>query len=193
MSDNKLPKIPSFEELGISSDELEELERELAGEARPADREAAAPAGGAGAGASAGTESAAAEGRADAGARPPKEKAAGARPPKEKAAGRIPRGWRAWRGPLTIAFLAFAAWFSAPSRSLPLSGRNERPGVGFFVSTGDGAPSADCPLPPPARISGALASARVPVGAASRDGPRVHGPDQHRSHQPSRLCQGRDG
>ena len=131
MSDNKLPKIPSFEELGISSDELEELERELAGEARPADREAAAPAGGAGAGASAGTESAAAEGRADAGARPPKEKAAGARPPKEKAAGRIPRGWRAWRGPLTIAFLAFAAWFSAPSRSLPSPAEMSAPESAF--------------------------------------------------------------
>ncbi len=33
MSDDKLPRIPSFEELGISEDEIEELEREIAGEA----------------------------------------------------------------------------------------------------------------------------------------------------------------
>ena len=29
MSDDKLPKIPSFAELGISEDEIEELEREM--------------------------------------------------------------------------------------------------------------------------------------------------------------------
>ena len=32
MGDDKLPKIPSFEELGISEDEIEELEREIAEE-----------------------------------------------------------------------------------------------------------------------------------------------------------------
>ena len=31
MSDDKLPRIPSFAELGISEDEIGELERELAG------------------------------------------------------------------------------------------------------------------------------------------------------------------
>ncbi len=42
MGKDKLPKIPSFAELGISEDEIEELEREIAGEVSARKRRKAA-------------------------------------------------------------------------------------------------------------------------------------------------------
>ena len=75
MSDDKLPKIPSFAELGISEDEIEELEREIERELEEAraKEEGREPASGpeVGKGAAAAARPAAAEGR------PPKKKGRG--------------------------------------------------------------------------------------------------------------------
>ncbi len=158
MSDDKLPKIPSFAELGIGEDEIEELEREIAresageGDAGPA-KEAAA-----------GAEAPAGEGREPAGRERPRAKERGARgrfgfgggkgearreaaagrktaaagaaavggvepgrpgtgagaeaaQKAETAAGSLP--WNGMRGPVTLAVLLVAAWFSSLFRTVP--------------------------------------------------------------------------
>ncbi len=156
MSDDDLPdlpKIPSFDELGISPEELAELEKELEGagdgELEDADEDAdedvggpstvapraagavgaagaagavgAASAGPAGTSGTAGTEGTqGTQGRADpepdsrAKAKPPRTGALEEETSKERAG---PRG--GFRGPLTLAFLAVAAWSLSSFRATP--------------------------------------------------------------------------
>ena len=77
MSDDKLPKIPSFAELGISEDEVEELEREMERELAGEEGDGAGK--GRGREATGGAEAVAAEGRAAAGRETPQAKEPGPR------------------------------------------------------------------------------------------------------------------
>ena len=141
MSDDKLPKIPSFAELGISDEELEELERELEEEEAARERDKGSmsgpppgPAAGAPSGPAAqpapGQSGAEAPGRGseDAAAKPKRGRRK-KKPRREKrqrkpsaprpAAPATPAPWRGLRGPATLLLLLLTAWMSSLYRSLP--------------------------------------------------------------------------
>ena len=104
MSDNDLPDIPSFEELGISPEELKELEKELEEgpddstdpEGAPAPPPSSGPVEGGG-GKGPGT--------------PPKDPTPAAVSP--------PPPWGGLRGPLSLVFLILVAWLSSANRAVP--------------------------------------------------------------------------
>lgn len=141
MGDDKLPRIPSFAELGISDDEIEELEREIAEEASARKQRKAGRApetgaeGGAGGAKPSGSDSQRQPpSRRERKLRPGRKakragKAAGAGAAASDTAGAAkaarprtattPAPWGGARGPATLLFLLLAAWFSSSYRSIP--------------------------------------------------------------------------
>ena len=126
MSDDRIPKIPSFEELGISEDEIEELERELEREAKEgAGGEDAAPLPGPGEG----RANDAGDGRRGAGPVPgtaptpdtgaPPGPSAKTAPATKSEVVPAALPWRGWRGPLTLLLLLALAWSSSSFRVPP--------------------------------------------------------------------------
>lgn len=100
MADKKLPDIPSFEELGISPEELEELERDMDG----GDEEDGKPAPPSGKGASGG--------KGDAAPTPPDM-------PTRGRGGAVTAPLGGWRGVVSLLFLVGLAWWFQPERSMP--------------------------------------------------------------------------
>jgi hypothetical protein len=131
VSDKDVPEIPSFEELGMSAEEVEELERDLAGKGVPPPAKAPAPPGEVpppGKGPPPPRE----PGQAAA-ARPPHPAPPGANPP---AAGRVrpprpPAGPLAWLAPLLLVGLA---WFSSSSRIAPPPALANAPATAFSAA-----------------------------------------------------------
>lgn len=148
MSDDKLPRIPSFAELGISEDEIEELEREIAKEAEERGGESESdepgpeipgsegaggrPAGSAGPSkprpgrvrkAAAGSGDAVRQARQAPPENAPRDAEAERGPtPGAAAAGKgdvAPAPWRGARGPVTLLVLLVAAWMSRSGGMVP--------------------------------------------------------------------------
>ncbi|MDH3222489.1 MAG: M28 family peptidase, partial [Gemmatimonadota bacterium] len=143
MSDNDLPDIPSFEELGLSPEEVAELEKELQnegsgdeGDASPADVSAS------GKGAASGSDGPAPAPKADAASAAAKGMKSGkakkaAKPPKAKRTRKpgtaeepgearespprpsLPAPMGGLRGPISFVFLVALAWASGANRALP--------------------------------------------------------------------------
>ncbi|MEN8375757.1 MAG: M20/M25/M40 family metallo-hydrolase [Gemmatimonadota bacterium] len=128
MSDKDLPDIPSFEELGFSPDEVEQLERELAeGEGPGPLTEAGPPAGAApapGDAASKAKTAPAAGAGAPPSAKPPE---APAREPEAAPGGKL-------RGPLTLLVLAALVWLSSLARVAPDPAGANAPATAFSAA-----------------------------------------------------------
>ena len=133
MSDDKLPRIPSFAELGISEDEIEELEREIAKEAEEGGGESESDEPEAERDASGGAADPPPESEAASKPRPAAVRKAAAGPgeaPRRargetagaSAAGKgdvSPAPWRGARGPVTLLVLLVAAWLSRSGGMMP--------------------------------------------------------------------------
>jgi hypothetical protein len=115
MSDYDLPKLPSDEELGITEEDLKDLQDDEGPELT--DEERAALLGG---------EPEPAKG-------PPPPPPPGKKPPrKRKAKAAEPTGPRSrWRGPVMLLVLLLGSWLASPQRSLPRPGAANAPDTAF--------------------------------------------------------------